>query len=72
MLSEKRDGPDPDGQDALKAEEKGDKPQRAAEMELADPCVLRPWFRPCRMDLLVTRVRRRFRIVLRSSRSSEF
>src|SRR5665213_1975757 len=51
---------------------KADRPQRAAEMESADSSVLRPLCRPCRMDLLVTQVRRRrLGIILRSSRSRE-
>ena len=41
-------------------------------MESADPSVLRPWCRPCRIDLLVTQVRRRrFGIILRSTNSRE-
>lgn len=68
-VRKKEDGPDPDGQDASR-QKKAD-PERAAKMESADPSILHPLCRPCRMDLLVTQVCDDASVVRRSNHSSE-
>ena len=72
MLSEKSETDRTSTANMNSRQKKADWPQPAAELASGNRCISRPWCRPCRMDLTVTQVRRRrFRMILRSRRSSE-
>ena len=70
MLSEKTDGPDPDGQDASR-QKKQISWSNEQKWNSTDRSGLRPLRRPCREPFVTQVRRRRFQVVLRSSRSSE-